>query len=157
MTIPRLRLALAAGLGALAAAAPAAAAEPVEGPSLAAAGEVPVEAAPPASSERCAGPVCLGAPADVVEDGCLRRGAFVHSFPVRLRDPDARRLRIQTARFWLDWKPDGIARRAPWRARVDGSQLEPGAHLLLADVRLRVLGTRRTLVCRLSYRFEACV
>jgi hypothetical protein len=66
------------------------------------------------------------------------------------------RLRVRAARFTLDWKPNGVDRRSPWVARVDARRLAPGAHRLLADVRLRSRRTKRTTVRRLSFSFRTC-
>jgi hypothetical protein len=103
----------------------------------------------------CSGPACLVAPGPRGAGGCVPRGRFSHRFALRLRR-GARGLRVRLVRFTLDWKPNGVDRRSPWVARVDGRRLAPGPHLLLADVRLARRTTRRTVVRRVSYRFTSC-
>lgn len=124
----------------------------------------PVSAPPsaPGDSQRpsppvaCAGAACLAGPPAVRRDGCVARGSFTHRFAFTIKRRERRRLRVRAVRFTLDWKPNGVDRRSPWVAKVDGSKLRAGSHLLIADVRLAVRGSRRTVVKRLSYRFQGC-
>jgi hypothetical protein len=110
----------------------------------------------PTPPQVCSGPACLVlSPRPRGEGGCLPRGRFTHRFTLRLRKA-SRRLRVRAVRFTLDWKPNGSDRRSPFVARVDGRRLAAGNHLLLADVRLRAPGSKRTATRRLSYRFRSC-
>ena len=104
----------------------------------------------------CVGSACLSAPDELLRLGCLPRRPFSYRFPFALRGRDRRRLTVLQARFALDWKTNGVDRRAPFVARVDGRRITPGPHLLRADVRLRVRGTRRSVHRRMNYRFLGC-
>lgn len=110
----------------------------------------------PSPPVACAGAACLAGPPEVRRDGCVPPGSFTHRFAFRVKRSQRRRLRVRTVRFTLDWKPNGVDRRSPWVAKVDGAKLRAGSHLLIADVRLAVRGSRRTVVKRLSYRFQVC-
>lgn len=110
----------------------------------------------PSPQVACTGPACLAGPPEVRTAGCLPRGSFTHRFALTVKRSQRARFSARAVRFALDWKPNGVRRRAPWVARVDGSKLAPGPHLLIADVRLAVRGGRRTVVKRLFYRFEGC-
>jgi hypothetical protein len=75
----------------------------------------------------CSGSACLGAPQELTRLGCLPRKPFTYRFPFSLSRKDRRRLRVVVARFALDWKPNGVDRRSPFVARVDGSRITRGA------------------------------
>lgn len=104
----------------------------------------------------CSGPACMVVPSAARGAGCLRRGTFTHRFAIRLRRSERRSTRLLAARFTLDWKPNGVDRRPPFQARVRGSKLTPGSHLLIADVRLRRAGGGATRHRRLAVRFDGC-
>ena len=105
----------------------------------------------------CVVGACLIGPGEAREVGCVRRGDFTHRFRVRLRTSARRRLRVRLVRFRLDRRRNGSDRRSPFMARVRGTRLAPGPHVLAAEVRLARRGSRRVVRrTLLRYRFDAC-
>jgi len=104
----------------------------------------------------CSGPACVAGPRALRSAGCLARSDVRYDFALRLRRSQRHRLRVIRVRFTLDWKPAGVDRRAPAVARVGGSTLAPGEHLLLADVRLRSRRTGKSSHRRVPMKFYGC-
>ena len=116
-------------------------------------------ARPPAPTPQqvCVADACLIAPGEAQAIGCIPRTDFTHRFVLRLRRSVRRRLRVRVVRFTLDGARNGSDRRAPFVARVRGSALAPGRHVLGARVRIVRRGSRRTVRrVLLRYTFRAC-
>jgi hypothetical protein len=63
---------------------------------------------------------------------------------------------VTTVRFKIDGKPDGSDRKRPFIASINASKLADGAHVLSAEIRLRVRGTRRTFRRHQRFAFSTC-
>ena len=116
-------------------------------------------ARPPAPTPQqvCVADACLIAPGEAQAIGCIPRTDFTHRFVLRLRRSVRRRLRVRVVRFTVDGRRNGSDRRAPFVARVRGSALAPGRHVLAARVRIVRRGSRRTVRrVLLRYAFRAC-
>jgi hypothetical protein len=105
--------------------------------------------------------VCIGAPSDILKFGCVRIGALVHRFGVKLKKRQGgllvnRRSRVRTVRFSLDRRASGSDSKRPYFAAVDGSVLRAGTHTLAASVHLVVPKTHQKVTKRLRFRFKTC-
>jgi hypothetical protein len=115
--------------------------------------------------------ICISAPGDITRFGCVRIGAFVHRFGVKLKKNSAGLLvnrvsRVSIVYFGLDRAANGADRKRPYFALVSGRGLRAGTHVLNADVRLKIPNYQvrrfpnrfRQLTYRkkLKFRFKTC-
>jgi hypothetical protein len=92
---------------------------------------------------------------------CLPSGPFNYRFKVPLKKLVGgkkvnRRSRVTNVRFRIDGKPDGSDRKRPFIASIDVSRLSNGRHVLSADIRLQVPGTKKTFHRRQKFPFGTC-
>jgi hypothetical protein len=92
---------------------------------------------------------------------CLPSGPFNYRFKVPLKKLVGgkkvnRRSRVTTVKFKIDGKPDGSDRKRPFVAGINVSNLADGAHVLSADIRLRVPGTKKTFRRSQRFAFSTC-
>jgi hypothetical protein len=92
---------------------------------------------------------------------CLPSGPFNYRFKVPLKKLAGgkkvnRRSRVTTVKFKIDGKADGSDRKRPFVASINVSKLADGAHVLSADIRLRVPGTKKTFRRSQRFAFSTC-
>ena len=92
---------------------------------------------------------------------CLPSGPFNYRFKVPLKKLVSgkrvnRRSRVTVVKFKLDGKTDGSDRKRPFIASINVSKLADGRHVLSADIRLRVPGTKKTFRRRQRFGFSTC-
>jgi hypothetical protein len=92
---------------------------------------------------------------------CLPTGPFNYRFKVPLKKLVGgkkvnRRSRVTTVKFKIDGKADGSDRKRPFVASINVSKLADGAHVLSADIRLRVPGTKKTFRRSQRFAFSTC-
>jgi len=92
---------------------------------------------------------------------CLPSGPFNYRFKVPLKKLVGgrkvnRRSRVTIVRFKLDGKRDGSDRKRPFIAGINVSRLADGRHVLAADIRLRVPGTKKTFRRKQKFGFSTC-
>jgi len=92
---------------------------------------------------------------------CLPSGPFNYRFKVPLKklvggQKVNRRSRVTTVKFKIDGKADGSDRKRPFIASINASKLADGAHVLSADIRLRVPGTKKTFRRKQRFAFSTC-
>jgi hypothetical protein len=92
---------------------------------------------------------------------CLPSGPFDYRFKVPLKKlvggKKVNRLsRVRVVKFKIDGRPDGSDRKRPFVASINVSNLADGHHVLSADIRLQVPGTKKTFRRKQKFAFSTC-
>jgi len=92
---------------------------------------------------------------------CLKTGPFNYRFKVPLKKLQGgkkvnRRSRVRVVKFKIDGKPDGSDRKRPFVANINASKLSEGKHVLSADIKLQVPGTKKTFRRKQKFAFSTC-
>jgi hypothetical protein len=92
---------------------------------------------------------------------CLPTGPFTYRFKVPLKKLQGgkkvnRRSRVRVVKFKIDGKADGSDRKRPFVASINVSKLADGKHVLSADIKLQVPGTKKTFRRKQKFAFSTC-